>query len=78
MAKALREKKESGMKRGKEEDIEALIASLQTLTTNRVKTIRAKKLSKDEQRYGLLDSGATRAVREIKKEEVCQSLIPWQ
>ena len=50
--------------------------SLQTLTTKRVKAIKVKKMSKDEQSYGSLDSCATHNVREIKKEEDYQSLIP--
>ena len=49
---------------------------MQTLSTGKVKAIKVKKLSTDEQRYGLLDSGATHNVREVKREEDYQSLIP--
>ena len=35
----------------------------------KAKTIKVKRINKDEKRYGLLDSGATNNVREVKKKE---------
>ena len=41
-----------------------------------VKAIKIEKICKDEKRFGLLDSGATDNVREVKKKENYKGLIP--
>ena len=40
----------------------------------KAKTIKIKKINKDETTYGLLDSGATNNVREVKKGESLKGL----
>ena len=42
----------------------------------KAKTIKIRKIKKDEKRYGLLDSGATNNVREVKKKESLKGLAP--
>jgi len=42
----------------------------------KAKTIKIKRINKDEKRYGLLDSGATNNVRELKKKESLKGLVP--
>jgi hypothetical protein len=66
--KALIEKTELS-KQDKDEDVAALIASLQSIATTRIKTVKLKKVSEETQRFGILDSGATHNVRELKEEE---------
>ena len=38
--------------------------------------IKIKKFCKDEKQFGLLDSGATKHVREVKKKENFKGLVP--
>ena len=42
----------------------------------KAKTIKIRKVRKDERRYGLLDSGATNNVREVKKKASLKGLVP--
>ena len=41
-----------------------------------MKAIKIRKICKDDKRFGLLDSGATNNVREVKKKENYKGLIP--
>ena len=41
-----------------------------------MKAIKIKKFRKNEKRFGLLDSGATNNVRELKKKENFKGLVP--
>ena len=51
------------------------IAVFEAFST-KVKAFRTKKIHPEEERFGLLDSGATHNVRELKDDEDYQSLIP--
>ena len=42
----------------------------------KVQAIQLNKVSKTEKRYGLIDSGATHNVRELKEHEDYQGLFP--
>ena len=42
----------------------------------KAKTIQIRKIRKDEKRHGLLDSGATNNVREVKKKDNLKGLVP--
>ena len=42
----------------------------------KIKAFRIKDDEEDDERYGLLDSGATHCVREVQEEEEDHSLIP--
>ena len=55
-----------------------MIASLQAIPTSKVKTIRKKKSLQSKERFGIIDSGATHNVREIKDEEDVQRLTPTE
>jgi hypothetical protein len=63
VVKALREKKDL-TREDSDEDVKALIASLQSIATTRIKTVKVKTTSEVLQRFGILDSGATHNVRE--------------
>ena len=62
--------------------VEELATILDTLRksidakTKAIKAIKIRKVKKDERRHGLLDSGATNSVREMKKNESMKGLIP--
>ena len=57
------------------EDFESMIDSLKNFHT-KVKTFKIKKVEKKDKRIGLLDSGATRDVRAIKKDENYADVLP--
>ena len=46
-----------------------MIESIKKTFDAKAKTIKVKRINKDEKRYGLLDSGATNNVRAVKKRE---------
>ena len=54
--------------------LNALKTTLEVKTSLKTKKIR--NVQTDEKRYGLLDSGATNNVREMKKKERYKGLIP--
>ena len=70
MIKALRSGSSS-----KGEDLDSLIGSLKKKLDVNIKVIKVKKISSDE-RYGLLDSGATNNVREVEEEEDLEGVVP--
>ena len=53
-----------------------MLETLKKTMDAKAKTIKIRKVKKDEKRYGLLDSGATNNVREMKKKESVKGLIP--
>ena len=77
VAKAVREKKDFS-KEDTDDEVKALIASLQSIPTTKIKTARVKKSSEGQERFGILDSGATHNVRELKDEEDVRRLAPTE
>ena len=53
-----------------------MIETIKMTMEVKAKTIKVKRINKDEKRYGLLDSGATNNVRELKKKESLKGLVP--
>ena len=51
------------------EELGLMIETIKKTMEVKAKTIKVKRINKDEKRYGLLDSGATNNVREVKKRE---------
>ena len=51
------------------EELGLMIETIKKSMEVKAKTIKVKRINKDEKRYGLLDSGATNNVREVKKRE---------
>jgi hypothetical protein len=51
------------------EELGMMIESIKKTFDAKAKTIKVKRINKDEKRYGLLDSGATNNVRAVKKRE---------
>ena len=51
------------------EELGLIVETIKKTMEIKAKTIKVKRISKDEKRYGLLDSGATDNVREVKKKE---------
>ena len=58
------------------EELDALLATLKKTFEGQAKTIKIRKICEDENRYVLLDSGATNNVREMKKKENYKGLVP--
>ena len=58
------------------EELDTLLATLKKTIEGQVKTIEIRKTCKDEKRKGLLDSGATNNVREVKINESLKGLVP--
>jgi hypothetical protein len=50
------------------EELGMMIESIKKSFDAKAKTIKVKRINKDEKRYGLLDSGATNNVREVKRK----------
>ena len=75
--KALRGKKDFS-KEDTDEEVKALIASLQSTPTTRIQTVRVKKVSEGQERFGILDSGATHNVRELRDEEDVRRFVPTE
>ena len=57
------------------EELQAMFETLKKTTDAKAKTIKIRIVKKDEKRYGLLDSGATNNVREMKKKK--NVLLLW-
>jgi hypothetical protein len=51
------------------EELGLIVETIKKTMEVKAKTIKIKRINKDEKRYGLLDSGATNNVREVKKRE---------
>jgi hypothetical protein len=51
------------------EELGLMIETIKKSMDVKAKTIKVKRINKDEKRYGLLDSGATNNVREVKKKD---------
>ena len=58
------------------EELGLIVDTIRKTMEVKAKTIKIKKINKDEKRYGLLDSGATNNVREVKKRESLKGLAP--
>ena len=58
------------------EELSSILDTIKKRMDVKAKTIEIRKVRKDERRYGLLDSGATNNVREVKKKESVKGLIP--
>ena len=58
------------------EDLATILETMRKGLDAKAKMIKVKKVKKDERRFGLLDSGATNNVREMKKDEKMSELIP--
>ena len=57
------------------EEISSIFDTLKKTMAVKAKTIKIRKVRKDE-RHGLLDSGATNNVREVKKKASLKGLVP--
>ena len=55
--------------------MDTILATLKKTCEGKVKAIKSKKFCKDEKRFGLLDSGATNNVRDVKKKENYKDLF---
>ena len=75
MIKALRERQTETASRPNTEDLDSLVEAL-TKFNKSIKAFKIKKSEPKEERYGLLDSGATHNVREVKEDEEHHTLIP--
>ena len=58
------------------EELSLFVDTIKKTMDVKAKTIKIRKIRKDEKRYGLLDSGATNNVREVKKKESLKGLVP--
>jgi hypothetical protein len=58
------------------EELDTIVATLKKTFEGQLKTIKIRKICKDEKRFGLLDSGATNNVREVKDDEDMDGVIP--
>ena len=58
------------------EELGLIVDAIKKTMEVKAKTIKIRKIIKDEKRYGLLDSGATNNVREVKKKESLKGLVP--
>jgi hypothetical protein len=74
--KALKEKERLNEIRRTNNDLESIVHTLKHYSNKRIKAIKLKRVAKSERRFGLLDSGATHNVREIKKDEDYEGLFP--
>ena len=57
-------------------DLALIMDTLKRFKTSQANTMKIKRLGQEEKRYGLLDSRATCNVREIKKDENYEGLVP--
>jgi hypothetical protein len=71
MVKTLKEKT-----RSKGEDLDGLIGTLKEKINANIKVIKVKKVT--DERWGLLDSGATNNVREWSKDDEGEDIVPIQ
>ena len=51
------------------EELGLIVETIKKTMEVKAKTIKIKRINKDRKRYGLLDSGATNNVREVKKQK---------
>ena len=58
------------------EELSMIVDTIKKTMDVKAKTIKIRKIRKDERRYGLLDSGATKNVREVKTKESLKGLVP--
>ena len=58
------------------EELGLIVETIKKTMEVKAKTIKIKRINKDEKRYGLLDSGATNNVREAKKKESLKGFKP--
>ena len=58
------------------EELSLIVDAIKKTMDAKFKTVKIRKIRKDERRYGLLDSGATNNVREVKKKESLKGLVP--
>ena len=73
----MRERQEMLATQSNLEDLESLVDALTKFTTKiGFKALRIKDDKEEDEKYGLLDSGATHCVREVQEEEEYHSLIP--
>ena len=61
-----------------DDEVKALIDSLHTISTSKIKTIRIKKINHEEQRFGIIDSGATHNVREVRDDDQLERMTPTE
>ena len=73
--KALRERQTVNASQPNTEDLDSIVEAL-TKFNKSIKAFRNKKSEQEEGRYGLLDSGATHNVREMKKDEDYEGIVP--
>ena len=69
IVKAIKEKSE-------EENIDLIVDSLKQRIGAKTKAVKIKKVNPEVRRYGLLDSGSTNNVREIKDDEDLEGVVP--
>lgn len=74
--KALKDKQRLKEAQSSTNDLESIIDTLKYYSNKRIKAIQLNKVSKTEKRDGLVDSGATRNVRELKVNEDYRGLFP--
>ena len=58
------------------EELDTSLPTLKKTSEGKVKTIKIRKICKDEKRFGLLDSGAANNVREIYKKQHYKGFVP--
>ena len=64
--KTLKEKGTTKSNPNSFDDVESIIDTSKMFQVNKIKAIKIKKVGREDRRYGLLDSGATHNVREVK------------
>jgi hypothetical protein len=75
--KTMRERREILETQANPEELESLVDVLTKLNTKiGFKALKVKEERKSEEPYGLIDSGASHCVREVKDDEEFHSLIP--
>ena len=76
MLAALKKEQQKTEEQSSKNDIESIIDTLKYYSNKKIEAIQLNKVSKTEKRYGLIDSGATRNVRELKANEDYRGLFP--
>jgi hypothetical protein len=75
-AKAAEKKQQQTEGQSSKNDLETIVDTLKHYGSRKIKAIQLNKVSKTEKRYGLIDSGATHNVRELKAKEDYRGLFP--